>query len=417
MKRLIRDIKKGKVDVVLVYKLDRLVRSVLNLHELLQIFDKYDVKFRSATEMFDTTSAMGRFFITLVGAMAQWERENLAERVKVGMEQKHLNGERNGGAAPYGYERTEDGNLKKNKDEGVILRRIFEMQKRMSVRSIAIVFNKEGIKNRAGGKWNTTMLQYLIQNPVYYGKLRWDNELVDGNHDPYLTESEFNEHQTIRSSRFIERSKTKNGYIYTGLLRCGRCGSRMIGTGSSRKKTVIKSYKCMGRSMYGACDLKAMHENKIDEEVFNLFWDIDKFQGLFKIPTPKKSDDLNDGIDHIKKELEVIKNRKKRIHMAFANGAIELSEMEEYLREDKDREGVLKQQLEDQIASDGSSNIWTLDNLTEQLEAIKSVWPKISDEHAKREFIHRLFSSITIDNDQNAGRYNIRPVITQVVPK
>jgi hypothetical protein len=91
--------------------------------------------------------------------------------------------------------------------------------------------------------------------------------------------------------------------------------------------------------------------------------------------------------------------------------------MEEYLREDKDREGVLKQQLEDQIAADGSSNIWTLDNLTEQLEAIKSVWPKISDEHAKREFIHRLFSSITIDNDQNAGRYNIRPVITQVVPK
>ena len=102
MQELIKDCKKGLFDVILVYRLDRLVRSVSNLHELLQLFDKYNVKFKSATEMFDTTSAMGRFFITLVGAMSQWERENLAERVHMGMKRMVEEGKRAGGSAPCG---------------------------------------------------------------------------------------------------------------------------------------------------------------------------------------------------------------------------------------------------------------------------------------------------------------------------
>ncbi|WP_308636152.1 recombinase family protein [Paenibacillus silvisoli] len=415
MKRLIKDIKKGKIDVVLVYKLDRLVRSVLNLHELLQIFDKHDVKFRSATEMFDTTSAMGRFFITLVGAMAQWERENLAERVKMGMEQKHQNGERNGGPIPFGYDRSSDGKLVKNEEEGKILMRIFEMHKKMSLRSVAIKLNNEGHQNREG-RWNYSTLQYIASNPVYYGKLRWDDEIVDGDHEPYITEEAFLELQNIRTSRFVSRSKTTNGYIYTGVLRCGKCGSRMIGTGSRRKKSFIKSYKCMGKTMYGTCDLKAMHESRIDEAVFSLFWDIENFKGLFKLPKNKGSEDTADTANQIKKELDAIKNRKKRLHMAFANGAIELTEMDEYLKEDKEREAILRMQLEG-LTDEETGTVWTEEGLTEQLEMIKDAWPKIKDDQAKRNFIHRLFTSITVENEPNSGRYNTPPVITKIVPR
>src|SRR5690625_5198821 len=109
MQKMIEDIKIRKFDVVVVYKLDRLVRSVSDLHELLKLFDKYEVKFKSVTEMFDTTNAMGRFFITLVAAMAQWERENLAERVRFGIEQMVSEGERPGGKLPFGY--TKEGEL------------------------------------------------------------------------------------------------------------------------------------------------------------------------------------------------------------------------------------------------------------------------------------------------------------------
>ncbi|MDI3409732.1 recombinase family protein [Bacillus sonorensis] len=86
---LMRDaIEKGEIDILLVYRLDRLTRSVIDLYEILKMLDENGCKFKSATEIYDTTNAMGRLFITLIAAIAQWERENLAERVKMGIEKK-----------------------------------------------------------------------------------------------------------------------------------------------------------------------------------------------------------------------------------------------------------------------------------------------------------------------------------------
>jgi len=103
MQRLITDAKNKKFDVVVFYKLDRLVRSVSDLDNLLKIFDANNIAIRSVTEAFDTTTAIGRFLITLVAAMAQWERETISERVSINMLQKAKIGEWPGGIPPYGY--------------------------------------------------------------------------------------------------------------------------------------------------------------------------------------------------------------------------------------------------------------------------------------------------------------------------
>lgn len=122
--RMLADISRGCIDVVLVYRLDRLTRSVLDLYQLLQEFERYGVHFKSCTEVYDTTTAMGRLFITLVAALAQWERENLAERVKMGMGQMVRERKRPGGPPPFGYVLRE-GQLQLHPEEAKLVRTMF----------------------------------------------------------------------------------------------------------------------------------------------------------------------------------------------------------------------------------------------------------------------------------------------------
>lgn len=102
--QMIKDMKKKQFDIILVYRLDRFTRSVSDLHSILKIMDEYNVKFKSSTEIFDTTTATGRMFITLVATLAQWERETTAERVRDSMHKKAELGLRNGAKAPMGYD-------------------------------------------------------------------------------------------------------------------------------------------------------------------------------------------------------------------------------------------------------------------------------------------------------------------------
>ena len=123
MQELLEKVRGEEIDVVLVFKLDRLTRSVKDLYHLLDEFARHDVGFRSSQEQFDTTTTMGRAMLGILGIFAQWERETIAERVRMGMEQKVREGKKPGGKYPYGYDR--DGNL--IPEEAEIIRRLRDM--------------------------------------------------------------------------------------------------------------------------------------------------------------------------------------------------------------------------------------------------------------------------------------------------
>ncbi|MGG3893137.1 recombinase family protein [Geobacillus stearothermophilus] len=246
MQRLLKDIKKGNIDIVLVYRLDRLTRSVLDLYLLLQTFEKYNVAFRSATEVYDTSTAMGRLFITLVAALAQWERENLAERVKFGIEQMIDEGKKPGGHSPYGYKFDKDFNCTIIEDEANVVRMIYRMYcDGYGYRSIADRLNELGVKPRIAKEWNHNSVRDILTNDIYIGTYRWGNKVVLNNHQPIISESLFRKAQKEREKRKVDRTRVGK-FLLTGLLYCGNCdGHKMQGSFDKREqKTYYRCLKC-----------------------------------------------------------------------------------------------------------------------------------------------------------------------------
>jgi len=172
--RLINDVKNGFVNNVLVYKLDRLTRSVKDLIYLIEIFDKYNCTFNSQTEKIDTSNAVGRMFIKIIGIFAEFERENLAERVSFGYEQKTKEGNYTNCNGVYGYDYVIGKGLKVNNYEKIIVNNIYNWYlDGKSMLAIACMLSKNGIKTKRGGKWRQSTIRSILTNPLYIGKVRY----------------------------------------------------------------------------------------------------------------------------------------------------------------------------------------------------------------------------------------------------
>jgi len=283
--RLLADIRLGKIDVVLVYRLDRLTRSVLDLYQLLQEFEQYRVRFKSCTEVYDTTTAIGRLFITLVAALAQWERENLGERVKMGMGQMVRERKRPGGPPPFGYELL-DGQLIINPGEADGVRFMFEQYARgESPRRIAEITNHQGWRGKNGALWKASAVLRLLKNPVYYGALRWnyangeqrqnppDHWLVEEKTHPAIVDEacflRVQKRMTARSSRHPR--SLGSGFLFSGLLFCSRCGADMRGKTTRTKRAgarqYIHHYYWCKNKLTGTCNAPAIREDRLEQVI------------------------------------------------------------------------------------------------------------------------------------------------------
>lgn len=242
LKRMLKAVEQNVFECVLVYRLDRLTRSVLDLYNLLNTFEKHDVKFKSATEVYDTTTAIGRLFLTLVAALAQWERENLGERVRMGMQQKAKEGKWTVSLPPLGY-KSKDSMLEIHPQESLIIKEIYNLYvSGIGMWKIARELNERKIYTRNGTPWGYSSINYILNNPVYIGKTRYNYRVnqenyfeVEGIVPAIISEEEFNLVQKIMNSRKnVHPRQATSKYLFSKVLKCSRCGSSMIGHYSQR---------------------------------------------------------------------------------------------------------------------------------------------------------------------------------------
>ncbi|MFJ7681634.1 recombinase family protein [Peribacillus butanolivorans] len=230
---LLNHIKNGSISMILVYRLDRFTRSVSDLYNLLQTLDKHDCTFKSATEIYDTSTAMGRMFIGLVALLAQWETENLSERIKMALEKKVAEGERVGNI-PFGFDLSEDEKLVKNNKSAIVLDMIKKVESGMSANQVATFLNKT---NNDRARWHTQGVLRILKNPALYGATRWNDQIHENTHEGIISKAKYLKLQQILSDRAKHhRREVENTYLFQGVLICPECGNPLSVNRYIRKK-------------------------------------------------------------------------------------------------------------------------------------------------------------------------------------
>jgi len=181
LKRLLADIEGGLVDVVVVYKIDRLSRSLMDFSKLVEVFDRNDVTFVSITQSFNTTTSMGRLTLNILLSFAQFEREVIGERVRDKVAASRRKGIWMGGPVPFGY-RCVDRKLLVVEDEAAIVRMIFERFLRSGSATLLVgELAAEGVTRR-GKTLDKGGLYKMLANQVYIGKAVHKGVAYDGEH-------------------------------------------------------------------------------------------------------------------------------------------------------------------------------------------------------------------------------------------
>jgi site-specific DNA recombinase len=250
LRRLIADIEAGQVDCVVVYKVDRLSRSLLDFSKLLEVFERHKVAFVSVTQQFNTTNSMGRLMLNVLLSFAQFEREIISERTRDKIAAARRKGKWSGGMPLLGYDVDPKGSkLVVNQSEATQVRTIFELYlEHQSMIETVKELDKRGWKNkrwvtkkgkvRGGLAFSKTSIFKLLTNVTYVGQLRYKDEVHKGEHEAIVTQDLWQGVQSqLQKNGRAGGVATRNqfGALLKGIIRCVPCDCAMIPSHSTRK--------------------------------------------------------------------------------------------------------------------------------------------------------------------------------------
>lgn len=221
LKKLVEDIKSGKVDIIVVYKIDRLTRALMDFAKLVELFDKHQVTFVSVTQSFNTTTSMGRLTLNVLLSFAQFEREVTGERIRDKIAASKKKGIWMGGPIPLGYD-LKDRNLLINEKEAGLVRKIYETYLKVrSVIKLIEILNSDGDKTKAGNNFTRGMLYTLLASPLYIGKIKHKNQIYEGGQKPIVSLEAWSAAQELLAKNAVEprgKKKSQQQHLLRGLI-------------------------------------------------------------------------------------------------------------------------------------------------------------------------------------------------------
>lgn len=347
LQEMIKDIEAGLIDKVLVYKLDRLSRSQKDtLYLIDDVFLKHNCDFVSMNENFDTSTPFGRAMIGILSVFAQLEREQIKERMAMGIEARAKEGLYNGNTnSAVGYDYI-DGQLVINDFEAMQIRMIFDMYANgYSANKITNFLIENGYSHKYGN-WNRKTVLRALERKTYYGVIEYKENEYQGQHEPIISKELFDicqkKHKANRETYNEQMAGSNYNSCLSGLLVCARCGANFSkNTKHTKYKNVPRTYyyyicnSCLKKNPLTIkdpnCTNKSWRMEKLDELIFD---EIKKLSldpnYITQLQPTKKKDDRPEAID---KRIAEIEQQLSKLMELYSLDGISLDSLQKKINE------------------------------------------------------------------------------------
>jgi DNA invertase Pin-like site-specific DNA recombinase len=273
LKRLLADIERGLIDVVVVYKIDRLSRSLMDFVKLVEVFEANEVTFVSVTQSFSTTTSMGRLTLNMLLSFAQFEREVIGERIRDKFAASRARGMWMGGWAPLGYD-IKDRKLVVNETEAALVRRIFERFVKLgSATKLVQELGQEGVLNKRGKPIDKSFVYKLLKNRLYLGEAVHKGQSHPGEHEAVVSRELWDKvHSVLQQSprKRAGATRAQTPALLKGLI-FGPTGHAMVMTHTRRRGRLYRYYVSTAVLKQGrdACPIGRLPAGEIEAAVLN----------------------------------------------------------------------------------------------------------------------------------------------------
>ena len=415
LERMLADASQNKFDVILIYRLDRLGRSVQGFMEILHHLEEEDVALRSATESFETMTPSGKMTAQMLSVFAEFEHDVLMGRILAGFATKASRGEWMGGRPPFGYSLHQTlKSLSIIESEAAAVRQIFTFYlEGIGSKAVAEKLNDLGYRVRSGRGWDAQAVLRILSGAVYAGYIQHGDERHEGLHEAIIKRDDFERAAKLRSDRQGARqlkalSTTTSDYILTGMLKCGKCGGAYTGAGAHGSRNAYRYYQCVTQvKRVGAekCTNERIAADKLEEmliaEVVKTYADTTLFERALALAMSNVPEELNtlqqEGAG-IAANIKKTEGALDRYFAAFEDGSLHA----ESLRE---RTSALTTRLEelranacrvaeqiDELASTNSN----LADLSQVLSHASNILSSSGNYREKKRCLAGLVASVTI---------------------